>query len=201
MDDAIKKVKQLAASALARRDRFEEELRILEKERAVRLENRELALGAQDDDLALEVTTLLQDLDRRVEIKRGELAEAEEHYQEILGELRSIQNSRADLERARLRAPVDAVAAPDPFSTSAEDVALENVRRHIDELTARAELEEELRPSDRDLSRRIAELEKSEAEAKAKAQLAELKAKRSAGASKETDAPAQSSIEKPKKTM
>lgn len=198
MDDAIKKVKRLAAGALVRKERFDDELRALEEERSLRDRDRALAVDAADDDLALQLTKVLQDLDRRIEIKRGEQAEAERHYEEILGELGAIRDAQSRLERASLRAPVDAALGSDALSQSAEEAALENVRHHIEELTARAELEEELSSNDRDLSRELARLEKKEAEAKAKAKLADLKKKKQQVA---TGSPGPGTIKKPKKTM
>ncbi len=210
MDDAVKKVRQLAASALARKEQLEGEVAALEADKRRREADRELALSSDDDALALQLTRMVEDLVQRLALKRSEVEAQEDAYREIVGDLRSVQDAAREHERLVQRVPVDSAALPDPFATSAEDVALENVRRHIDELSARAELEDELGASqkaDRELSRQLAELERQEAEAKARAQLAELKAKR------KTDAPAVPAdpgpetpeepppAKKPKKTM
>ena len=189
MDDAIKKVKQLAASALARKERLAEEVLALEAEKRHREAERELAISSDDDATALQLTQLVQDLDARLELKRGEVDAADDAYREIVADLRSVQDAAKEHDRLAARAPIDA-ALPDPFAPSAEDAALENVRRHIDELGARADLEDELgaqRKTDRELEQKVAKLDAQEAEAKAKAQLAELKAKKKA---KAADAPA-----------
>jgi hypothetical protein len=145
MDDAIKKVRQLAASALVRKERLEEELaRILA----------DLKRRGGDPDL-----------DASVASKRNEIADANEAYQQILGDARAVQDAAKEHERLVERAPVDAVRNADPFSMSAEDVALDNVRRHIEQLEAEASLTQDDGP-------------KEDPEAKARAQLAELKAKK-----------------------
>jgi phage shock protein A len=203
MDDAIKKVRQLAASALARKEKLEEELSAVEAEKKQREAQRELALSSGDDELALKLTQLVGDLHARLELKRDEIAAADDAYREILVDLRAVQDAAKEQERLVQRAPIDAALEPDPFGTSAEDAALENVRQHIETLSARAELEDELnasRKSDRELAKRLADLEKQEAEEKAKAQLAELKAKRkkeAAPSGNEEPPPPK----KPKKTM
>lgn len=145
MDDVIKKVRQLAASALARKDKLEDELaRIL-----VDLKRR----GVDPD------------LDAAVASKRNEIADANATYQEILGDVRAVQDAAKQHERLVDRAPVDALRNADPFAVSAEDVALDNVRRHIEQLDAEASLTQDDAP-------------KEDPEAKARAQLAELKAKK-----------------------
>jgi phage shock protein A len=202
MDDAIKKVRQLAASALARKERLNEQLAALEAEQQQRTSERELAISADDDEVALHLTQQLNALSERMDLKRGEVAEAESSYLAIVGDLRAVQDAAKEHERLAQRAPVDALAARDEFSPSAEDAALENVRRHIENLSAEAELNDDLgaaRKSDRELEQKIARLEKEEAEAKAKAQLAELKAKKKAASS---PSPGETPpAKKPKKTM
>jgi phage shock protein A len=203
MDDAIKKVRQLAASALARKEKLEEQLTAREAEKRQKEADREVALSADDDEVALGLTQQINELTSRVELKRGEVDAADSSYRDILGDLRSVQDAAKEHERLAARAPIDKAIAADPFDMSAEDAALDNVRRHIDTLSAQADLDDELgasRKADRELEQKMAAIEKQEAEAKARAQLAELKAKRKP---KETPAAAEGEEppKKPKKTM
>lgn len=179
MDDAIKKVRQLAASTLVRKEQLQEQLAALEAELQQRQTDRDRAISAEAEELALELSQIVRDLDERVDLKRGEVAEADASYREIIGELRSVQDAAKQHERLVQRAPVDSALAADPFALTAEDAALENVRRHIDQLSTEADLNDELRPPKREPA-------KEDAEAKAKAQLEELKAKKKAGKPKKT---------------
>src|SRR5688572_8051844 len=106
MDDAIKKVRQLAASALVRTERVQEELTSLEAEKNRRESQRELAINAGDDETALQLTQLVMDLSQRIEAKRGEVADADAAYREIVGDLRSVQDAAKEHERLVQRAPI-----------------------------------------------------------------------------------------------
>jgi hypothetical protein len=206
MDDAIKRVKQLAASALVRKEKLEEELRVLEEEKANRARQQDLASRSGDEGVAMDLQSLMVDLEARLSAKRDEIAEADAAFREIMADLDTTKQAKDDYARAKLRAPIDAAASPDPFAMSAEDVALDNVRRSIEGLSAEAELGDDLqaegpqraerakahsrseaeaswqdiagRRSEAELSRKIAELEQKEKADKALAQLAELKAKK-----------------------
>jgi phage shock protein A len=210
MDDAIKRVRQLAARALVRKEKLESELAALEAEKRQRETDLDRAISAEDDEIALRVTEMIGLLGERIEHKRSEVSEAEESYRQILADARAVQDAAKEHERLVQRAPIDAILGGDPLAASAEDAALENVRQHIEQLSAEAELNDELgasRRQERELSRKLADLEKQDAEARARAQLAELKAKKkktAEGAPREAAAegpPQNEPPKKPKKTM
>lgn len=172
--EARSKVKQIAARMLVRKEALEQELKLLEADKAKVQREAELALSQDREDLAERILGSGIELDGRITAKREELALAEQDYRNALGDLDDLKRVAAESERAGLRAVVDGAVAADPFATSAEDRALENVRSHIADLEARVSL-------DRDLSARDSErskLDREIAELKARQQLAELKAKR-----------------------
>ncbi len=194
--DAQAKLKKLAASTMVQKEQREAELAQL-KAKVEQLEaDRALAIEAGEDALALEVSSLLTDLQEQVSQKDGELALAEQTYQEVLTDLKQLRKDApklsADLAHAEAMAPVRS----DPFDMSLENRALDNARRGIQELDAQVTLDRELNAEaeqDRETQRKLRALEKEQADAKARAQLAELKAKfkkkkEAAGASAEAPA-------------
>lgn len=178
--DAQAKLKKLAASTMVQKEQREAELAQL-KAKVEQLEaDRALAIEAGEDALALEVSSLLTDLQEQVSQKDGELALAEQTYQEVLTDLKQLRKDApklsADLAHAEAMAPVRS----DPFDMSLENRALDNARRGIQELDAQVTLDRELNAEaeqDRETQRKLRALEKEQADAKARAQLAELKAK------------------------
>ena len=129
------------------------------------------------------------------------VARAATQAEQAMEERKDLVRSAEDLEQAERRAVVAEALSSDPFDTSAEAVALRNVREHIEGLDARASLDAELSGKDDALRRKLAVLERQEAEERAKAELLELKAKRSRKEQDQEAAGAKKKKRGPKRTM
>jgi hypothetical protein len=175
IQDARIRIKKIAASMLARKEGLEKERARLDKERTRIAQQIEAFSASEDTALKAQLDEGLSDLDQRIAMKDEEIATAEKDQQDAMNELSELARLAKDADRAELRAIVDSAQPAALDDRSAEDIALENVRTHIENLEARADL-------DAELSKRTAKSEravnKAIAEADAKRELEALKAKR-----------------------
>jgi len=197
--EARAKLRQLAARALARKEALEEELARFEAKKKTLAADLRTIDSAGRDDLRAEASTIGGEIDARIDALATGIAAAEQQRREALDELSETERSGRDLERLELRAAID--AGGDPHAPSPVERALENVRSHIADLEARAELERDLAgPETRDRARIDREL----SELEARAQLEALKAKKKPRAPEPTEEPKDDSetpAGRPKRTM
>lgn len=156
-------LKKAAASQMMRIERLQGELMELE--------------AKHSQDLANPL------ISEAIALKQALLAELEMDLDESKQQLREIDGLKDDLQRAGLKRQVNELTSADPFSADPVDRALENVREHIQELDARAEVMAELAGEARsaeELRRKLASMTAQERDAAARAQLEELKAARKA---------------------
>jgi hypothetical protein len=145
IDEARIRIKKAAASMLVRKEKLEEEL-----------------VRAKAAD-----SPLVPELEEQVDV-------AEADYQGALTELRELADLAKDFEQEQLRGVVRNASSSDPFSPSAVDRALENVRNHIGELEARVSLDRELQG----VAQEPRVQERVDKDAALREQLAALKAKK-----------------------
>jgi len=180
-------LKKATASIIRRREEIEQRLR----DRKSKLEQTEADLGtavdSNEDELALILINRKSTLEEEVAELSEELEQAKRDAEDAKASLLNVQNEIAKLkgEKDRMLAKMQSAEARvqvqqqlDGLSVDAEVKALDNVREHIETLTAQANLGSELR--EESLEGRLAKLRKQTGEVTARKQLEELKAKRNA---------------------
>lgn len=186
--EARVRLKKLAASMLVRKERLEEELKMLEAEQARVVQELDLIAAASpaEPDVGIEPTgraldpelaAIRAELAAKVDAKREELEQAEADLSGALRQFDDLAKVKTQTERDVLRAVVAGATSRDPFSRDPADVALANVREHIGELGARVRLNDELAGVSA-VDAPAAPVVREDPEAKARAILAELKAKK-----------------------
>jgi len=187
------KLKSITASMITRRNDVAGQVEQEKAELETLSAQLDAAVAADEDDEALLLLSTKQSLETRVGNTLAELGQAEVDVDQAKASLVSLKEEieKLKVERHTVQTKLANVSMQDQLdglSVDAELVALENVRSHIKETVALAELNREL--ADGDPDRQLAALRKKEdPEALARAQLAALKKAR---AEKKT---------KPKKTM
>lgn len=175
-------LKKAAASQLARKEAREAEVAQLEAKVAELRDGRARAEAAGDAALVRDVEAALSSLTPRLELAQQDLAQVSHDLQESLQNLRESESLGRTLDRTTLKREVAALTSPDPYAPgSAVDNALANVRDHIEELDARAEVMDELNADARaqaDVQRRLDALDRPSKEDAARAELERLKAAR-----------------------
>ena len=152
------------------------------------------AVSTNQDDLALiliqkknQLTTEVTDMKTEMEQARGDADSAKASLLGVQSEIRKLQGERdsmlAKMQSAQARIKVQEQL--DGLSVDAEVKALDNVRQHIKTTIAEANLGKEL--SESSLDSRLAALRNQTGDVQAKQQLAELKAKKAAQQSAQTN--------------
>ncbi|MBX2810872.1 MAG: PspA/IM30 family protein [Myxococcales bacterium] len=145
----------------------------------------ELAVDSEQDDLALVLITKRDALAAEVDELSGELAQARQDADDAKSSLLNVQAEINKLKQEKDRMLAKMVSAKarlqiqeqlDGLSVDAEVRALDNVREHINELTAQSNLNKEL--SEQTLDSRLQKLRKQTGDVTARKQLEELKTKR-----------------------
>jgi phage shock protein A len=181
------KLKSATAAILRRREELDERYKQANKDLAQTNAELDAAVATNQDDLAViliqkknqlaaDVTELTGDLDAA----RKDADSAKSSLLTIQGEIKSLKAERdtmlAKMQSAQARIKIQDQL--DGLSVDAEVRALDNVRDHIKNTIAEANLGQELSGSS--LDSRLAALKAQAGDVQAKAQLAELKAKKAA---------------------
>jgi len=183
-------LKKATAAIIRRREELEQRL----SERKKQLEQTEADLGTAvdtgEDDLALILINRKSTLEAEIANLQTELEQGQRDAEDAKSSLLNIQNEIAKLrsEKDRMLAQMKSAQARlqiqeqlDGLSVDAEVKALDNVRHHIETLSAEAKLNREL--SGESLDGRLQKLRLQTGEVTARKQLEELKAKRLAAQS------------------
>lgn len=178
-------LKRATAAIIRRREEMEQRL----EDRRSKLERAEAdlntAIDTNEDDLALILINKKATLESEVAELAEELEQAHQDADDAKSSLLNIQNEIAKLksEKDRMLAKMQSAEARlqiqqqlDGLSVDAEVKALDNVRSHIETLSAEAKLGRELRGES--LEGRLEKLRIQTGEVTARKQLEELKAKR-----------------------
>lgn len=178
-------LKKATAAIIRRREEMEQRL----KDRQGRLEQVEADLGTAvdtgEDDLALILINRKSTLEGEVDELKEDLDQAKQDAEDAKSSLLNIQNEIGKLktEKDRMLAQMKSAKARlqiqeqlDGLSVDAEVKALDNVRTHIETLSAEAKLGRELRGES--LDGRLEKLRIQTGDVTARKQLEELKAKR-----------------------
>jgi Phage shock protein A (IM30), suppresses sigma54-dependent transcription len=179
------KLKSATAAIIRRRQEIEERL---EKEQSLLAQvNADLntALETQQDDLALVLLQKKNAVEAELASLQNEMAQAKADADDAKASLSAVMNEIKNLkaEKNRMLAKISSAQARlhiqnqlDGLSVDAEVKALDNVREHIKNRIAEADLGKELRESD--LDQRLSALRRQSGTVTARAQLEALKAAR-----------------------
>ncbi len=167
------------------------------------------AKSAGESQLAADVGQALEGIESQLASQLDLRCSIESSLQDTLREHQGADGLKSQLEREQLQATVSQLSTSDPFEPSAEDRALSNAREGISDLQAQVQLDRELGAEarqDRELEGRLRALRSEDPDAAARAQLAELKAARSARPSdgpevSADEAAGQTPPKKPKRTL
>jgi phage shock protein A len=184
------KLKSATAAIIRRRDEIN--ARVDERKRSLAQVSADLetALATNQDDLALVLLQKKNALDADLLEVSGEVQQAQTDSDDAKASLLSVKSEIEKLkaEKDRMLAKMNSAQARlrvqqqlDGLSVDAEVRALDNVREHIKNTIAEANLGKELNDSDLDV--RLKNLQKQTGTITAQAQLDELKRKRAAQAS------------------
>jgi len=187
MIEKYTRLKSATAAILRRREDLDEKTKQATKDLAQTEAELAVAVEGNQDDLALILIQKKNQLIADLAELHGDLttaqADAESAKQSLLSvqsEIRKLKAER-DTMLARMQSAQARMRIQDQLeglSVDAEVKALDNVRDHIKNIIAEANLGKEL--SDSSLDSRLASLKTQTGEVQAKQQLAELKAKRAA---------------------
>jgi phage shock protein A len=186
IDSMVEKYTRLkSATAAIIRRRQDAEARLAKEQSLLAQLNADLttALDTKEDDLALVLIQKKNAVEAEIQSLQGELiqaqGDADDAKASLISVMSEIKNLRA--EKNRMLAKISSAQARlhiqqqlDDLSVEAEVKALDNVREHIKNLIAEADLGTELRDSD--LDQRLAALRRESGVASARAQLEALKA-------------------------
>ena len=187
MIEKYSKLKQATAAIIRRREDIDERLKKASKELTQTEAELNVAVETNQDDLAvvliqrknelgIEVSELRTDMDtasKDADSAKTSLISVQGEIKKLKGE-RDVMLARMQSAQARLKIQEQL----DGLSVDAEVKALDNVREHIKNTIAAANLGKEL--SESSLDTRLAALKGQAGDVQAKQQLAEMKAKRAA---------------------
>lgn len=169
---ALAQLRKIAASQLARKEKIEASFEALTTQHAELKSRRKELASADGGPLARELDTALPNLEAQLESVRQELAQAELDLEESLRHLKDSDGMERQLDRALLQRKVRELSQSDPYSPSAEDIALANAREAIQEAAARVDVTRELQGESTSVAPDLDE--------RARAELERLKAERAA---------------------
>lgn len=178
-------LKKATAAIIRRREEAEMRHRQRSKELEQTLADLETAVSTGDDELAIILINRKNALEAEVAEADGELAQAKSDAEDAKASLLNVQGEIEKLkaEKDRMLAKMESAQARlqiqnqlDGLSVEAEVKALDNVRTHIENLTAEANLNSEL--AGQSLEGRLKQLRRQTGEITARKELEELKAKR-----------------------
>jgi phage shock protein A len=187
MIEKYSKLKQATAAIIRRREDIDERLKSASKDLTQTEAELNVAVETNQDDLAVvliqrknalggEVSELRTDMDaasKDADSAKTSLISVQSEIKKLKGE-RDVMLARMQSAQARLKIQEQL----DGLSVDAEVKALDNVREHIKNTIAAANLGKEL--SESSLDTRLAALKTQTGDVQAKQQLAEMKAKRAA---------------------
>ncbi|HJL41483.1 MAG TPA: PspA/IM30 family protein [Myxococcales bacterium LLY-WYZ-16_1] len=189
MTEKYVNLKKATAAIIRRREeaerRFDSTSKELEQTRA----DLETAVETGDDELALILINRKNTLESEVEEAKEELEQSRQDAEDAKASLLNVQAEIEKLrsEKDRMLAKMESAQARiqvqeqlDGLSVENEVRALDNVREHINTLTAQAKLGTEI--SNEGLEGRMKKLRRQTGEITARRELEELKAKRAAAA-------------------
>jgi phage shock protein A len=188
------KLKTATAGIIRRREDIDERYKRATAELAQTEAELDAAVSTNQDDLAViliqkknQLSSDVTDLKAEMESARGDADSAKASLIGVQSEIRKLQGERdsmlAKMQSAQARIKVQEQL--DGLSVDAEVKALDNVRQHIKTTIAEANLGKEL--SESSLDSRLAALRNQTGDVQAKQQLAELKAKKAAQQSAQTN--------------
>ena len=181
------KLKSATAAILRRREDLDARVKQAAKELAQTEAELSVALDTNQDDLAVvllqkknQLTQQLTELKADLDTAQRDAESAKSSILNVQSEIRSLKDERdvmlARMQSAQARLRIQEQL--DGLSVDAEVKALDNVREHIKNTIAEANLGQELAASS--LDSRLQVLKNQAGDVQAKQQLAELKAKRAA---------------------
>jgi phage shock protein A len=187
MVEKYSKLKSATAAILRRREDLEERVKKAGTELAQTEAELNVAVETNQDDLAViliqkrnQINTDLVELKADLDTAQRDADSAKGSLMGVQGEIRKLKAERdsmlARMQSAQARLRVQEQL--DGLSVDAEVKALDNVREHIKNTIAEANLGKEL--SESSLDSRLAALRSQAGDVQAKQQLAELKAKKAA---------------------
>lgn len=190
MIEKYSKLKAATAAIIRRREDTSERFQKATKELAQTEAELGVAMDTNQDDVALvllqkknQLTTDITDLKAEMEAAQRDADSAKSSLISVQAEIRKLQAERdsmlAKMQSAQARLKIQGQL--DGLSVDAEVKALENVREHIKNTIAEANLGKEL--SESSLDAKLQAVRSQVGEVQAKQQLAELKAKRAAAQS------------------
>lgn len=189
MIEKYTRLKSATAAIIRRRQDLELRMKSEEGELASVAADLEGAMATGQDDLAVVLIQKKNALDASIAILKGDLTQAQTDAEEAKDSLLQVKNEIEKLkaEKDRMLAQMQSAQARvkiqnqlEGLSVDAEVRALDNVREHIKNTVAEANLGKELRDSDLDV--RLAKLRQSSGAVTAKQQLEEMKKMRAAQA-------------------
>lgn len=193
MVEKYSKLKAATAAIIRRREDVDERLKKASKELAEVERQLAVAVDTNQDDLAViliqkkeQLTGEVTDLKADLETSSKDADSAKSSLLSVQGEIKKLKAER-DVMLARMQsaqARIKIQEQLDGLSVDAEVKALDNVREHIKNTIAQANLGKEL--SESSLDSRLAALKGQAGEVQAKQALAELKAKRAAQQAQKT---------------
>jgi len=190
IDSMIEKYEQLknaTAAIIRRRQDIEARLDATQKDYARTSADLDAAVASGQDDLSLLLIPKKEELEKALADFKGELAQAskdattaKDSLMQVKGEIEKLkaEKDRMLAQMASAQARVKIQNQLEGLSVDAEVKALDNVREHIKNTIAQANLGKEL--ADTSLDARLAALKSQTGDVQARQQLAELKAKRAA---------------------
>jgi len=190
MIEKYSKLKAATAAIIRRREDTSERFQKATKELAQTEAELNVAMDTNQDDVALillqkknQLTTEVTELKAEMEAAQKDAETAKSSLMSVQAEIRKLQGERdsmlAKMQSAQARLKIQSQL--DGLSVDAEVKALENVREHIKNTIAEANLGKEL--SESSLDAKLQAVRSQVGEVQAKQQLAELKAKRAAAQS------------------
>ncbi|OQA34331.1 MAG: Chromosome partition protein Smc [Betaproteobacteria bacterium ADurb.Bin341] len=189
MIEKYTRLKSATAAIIRRRQDLELRMKSEEGELASVAADLEGAMATGQDDLAVVLIQKKNALDASIATLKGDLTQAQTDAEEAKDSLLQVKNEIEKLkaEKDRMLAQMQSAQARvkiqnqlEGLSVDAEVRALDNVREHIKNTVAEANLGKELRDSDLDV--RLAKLRQSSGAITAKQQLEEMKKARAAQA-------------------
>jgi phage shock protein A len=187
MVEKYSKLKSATAAIIRRREDTSERFQKATKELVQTDAELGVAMDTNQDDVALillqkknQLTSEVADLRAEMDVAQKDADSAKTSLVGVQAEIRKLQSERdsmlAKMQSAQARIKIQGQL--DGLSVDAEVKALENVREHIKNTIAEANLGKEL--SESSLDAKLAAVRSQVGEVQAKQQLAELKAKRAA---------------------
>lgn len=187
MIDKYSRLKSATAAIIRRREEIEERFKRATAELTQTDAELDTAVDTNQDDLALvliqkknQLTAEVAELKGEMDSAQNDAASAKQSLLGVQSQIRKLQSERdsmlAKMQSAQARIKVQEQL--DGLSVDAEVKALDNVRQHIKNTIAEANLGKEL--SESSLDNRLAALRNQVGDVQARNQLTELKAKRAA---------------------